>query len=125
MKALTFASVIALGLAGFACSEAEQPETTAAAAVQTASQVSDDGFNLPIPGEETTTTVSDDGFNLPIPADDTVMNVSNDGFNLPTSGMQDPDSLLQIPAVESALPALESEAEADAELDDEPVIRLE
>ncbi len=129
MKALSFVSLIALGLTGVACSESD-PQVTetaepSAEVVKTAAPV-DDGFNLPTPGGDLpSASTSDDGFNLSIPA--STEPVSSDGFNLP-SVPESSTTLSDLPEIDTSileepgedLPTLTSEP-----TDDEPVIRIE
>ncbi|MEM9053799.1 MAG: hypothetical protein AAGB16_00610 [Pseudomonadota bacterium] len=128
MKALTFTSLIALGLVGAACSEAVDPvaetEEIPAEVVETPAPV-DDGFNLPNPGDDIpTTTVSDDGFNLSIPASNG--NITEDGFNLP-SIPESSTGLSDLPEIDTSIleEATEEPQEPDLTIDDEPVIRLD
>ena len=129
MKALSFASLIALGIAGTACSQdAETKTETVQPAEETSAAANVGGsFNLGLPTEMDAGTQTDtSGFNLALPGDTPA---STDGFNLATdvsasNGLSDIPEIATdiVPAdAENAIPeVLETEA-----ADDEPVIRLE
>ncbi|MEL6415275.1 MAG: hypothetical protein AAFZ74_18280 [Pseudomonadota bacterium] len=130
MKALSIASLFALGVAGTACSqtvdaEAEDPKPVA----EESTEVSTDtggSFNLELPEDlESATNVANDGFNLALPGTEMT---NTDGFNLGTdvaasSGLAD---LPEIAANIAEDPdALELEAPEEDEPEEEPIIRLE
>ena len=127
MKALSIASVLALAIAGTACSQAsdedtETPETTAEPETTTAAEVDMTGFNLGLPTEMETPEAAPAGeFNLGIAGTETA---STDGFNLGTdlgasSGLED------VPEIGASLVEEEAEDIEIEPIDDEPVIRLE
>lgn len=124
MRVVPFASILALALAGAACSET----TAAAPAVETppaeaeltpTSAPADDGFNLMMPGDDTGTTTSSDGFNLATPALGDAPN--SDGFNLP-SDLPSTSALESIPEIDTSI--LDDEA-APENTDEDEVIRLD
>ena len=127
MKALTIASIFALGVAGTACSQAAEDDAkvdtattqTDAAATETADAAADVGgsFNLGVPAATTTTEVGG-SFNLGLPA---ATPASTDGFNLATD-VSASNGLSSVPEI--AAPAVVEDTETPDE-DDEPVIRLE
>ncbi len=130
MKALSIASLFALGMAGTACSQTvdAEAEDTKPVTEETTEESADIGgsFNLGLPEDlETATTVANDGFNLALPGADAT---STDGFNLGT-GVTASSGLADLPEIATNLTedpdALElDELESDEE-EDEPIIRLE
>ncbi len=127
MKALSIASVLALAMAGTACSQAsdenaEMPETPAEADTTTEAEVDMTGFNLGLPTEMETPEAAPAGeFNLGIAGAETS---STDGFNLGTdlgasSGLED------VPEIGANIVEEEAEDIEIEPIDDEPVIRLE
>ncbi|MBR9833734.1 MAG: hypothetical protein GYB42_00740 [Alphaproteobacteria bacterium] len=123
MKALSFASVIALALAGAACSESttEAPSVDtppAEASLELTQASADDGFNLMIPGEGPG-EVADDGFNLAIPGD--YAGTASDSFNLP-SDLPSTVGLDAVPEVNSSI--LDEEPAASEDDDADEIIRL-
>lgn len=125
MKALTIASIFALGVVGTACSQTSETTEqdakveTAATESQTADAATEVGgsFNLGLPAESPSTEVGG-SFNLGVPAS---APASTDGFNLATD-VSASNGLSDIPEI--AAPSVTEETEAPDE-DDEPVIRLE
>ena len=82
MKALTFAAIATIAMAGAACSQTEAADSDApevAAAETTAEQpAAPSGFNLRYPDGSTTASDSENGFNLSIPDSS-----PSDGYRLP------------------------------------------
>lgn len=123
MKALTIASIFALGVAGTACSQAAQDEakveteTPATEVVDTETADVGGSFNLGVPTEPTAAEVGG-SFNLGLPA---AAPASTDGFNLATD-VSASIGLSDLPEI--AAPAVIDEPEEPDE-DDEPIIRLE
>lgn len=120
MKAITFASLTALALAGAACSEtspAQPAETTETVTKIADTTPADDGFNLQIPGD-TSGAAPSDGFNLGVPDSGAV---SADGFNLP-SDISTGSGLDDIPEIDTSI--LETEVPDTSAADDE-IIRLD
>lgn len=123
MKALSIASIFALGLVGTACSQAsEAPTETLTADVETAETVeasADTGsFNLGLPTDAAPST---DGFNLDLPATDAA---STDGFNLGTD-ISASNGLSELPEIADPLSEDTDEPAPEETTDDEPVIRLD
>ena len=124
MKAISLASLLAIGLVGTACSDTptqtEEPAIEALAATETAAPV-DDGFNLRIPGQDADAPIVDDGFNLSIP--DSGSTIASGEFNLP-SDIPVTDGLADIPEVDLGL--IEDAVENSVETPDEDeIIRIE
>lgn len=121
MKALSLASMVALALAGTACSESTSPEPVtdtppATEAAELTPVSADDGFNLMIPGEGPD-EVADDGFNLAIPGDYAA--TPSDGFNLPAD-VPSTVGLDAVPEVDTSI--LDEDAEEPE--DEDEIIRL-
>ncbi|WP_143434549.1 MULTISPECIES: hypothetical protein [Henriciella] len=119
MKAAAFASIVALGFTGVACSEKAPAETEGASNVsaETASAPAASEFNLRYPGSDSTTTSdSSGGFNLRIPDS----SAPQDGIRLP-EGTINENRLSDIPEIQT--PASETPA-PEAEPDDD-IIRLD
>ncbi len=125
MKALSFASILALAIAGTACSQtAEDPPETPEAETETAAEPEVDmtGFNLGLPTEmEPTAPAPASEFNLGL-GDPTT--TSTDGFNLETE-LGASSGLSEIPEIDSSIVEEETEEIPTPLVDDEPVIRLE
>ena len=123
MKATSFAALLALTLAGTACSD-PAPKQTAAQAPEPTAQVipassdADDGFNLPT-FDLSTDNTSDDGFNFRMPDLDAADN--SDGFNLP-SNIPSVSSLDALPDI--AVPEIDTAA-TPTEPDEDEIIRIE
>ena len=131
MKALTVASIFALGVAGTACSQAQEAaqddvkaETEAVAtdvaeteAAETAAADVGGSFNLGVPTEAPAANVGG-SFNLGLPA---AAPASTDGFNL-NAGISASNGLSDLPEIDA--PAVIEESE-DSDDDEEPIIRLE
>jgi hypothetical protein len=124
MKAISLASLLAIGLVGTACSDT--PAQTEEVAIETpvATELAapvDDGFNLRIPGTDADAPVANDGFNLSIP--DSGSTIASGEFNLP-SDIPVTDGLADIPEVDLGL--LEDTVEETVETPDEDeIIRIE
>lgn len=124
MKALSTASILALTIAGTACSQTSDatsedatPETAKTETVEAADDVGG-SFNLGLPTEAATDTAAGGSFNLGLPAGAAT---TTDGFNLGTA-VSGSNGLAELPVVETPISdALPTEADED----DEPVIRLE
>ena len=126
MKALSIASIFAIGLAGTACSQAsEAPAETANAATETAetveASVDASGFNLGLPTDVNAPAPANDGFNLDLPSADTA---STDGFNLGTD-IAASNGLAELPEITAPLAEDVTDPAAPEVTDDEPVIRLD
>lgn len=126
MKALSIASLIALGVAGTACSQdadvnAEDTQTTEAAP-----EAADVGgsFNLGLP-TDTGTSASTSGFNLALPSD---APASTDGFNL-AADVSASNGLSELPEISADIVQADESTLSDVletePSDDEPVIRLD
>ena len=130
MKALSIATLFALGIAGTACSqtvdaEAEDPKPVAEETTE-ASADTGGSFNLGLPADlETATAAGNDGFNLALPGSETT---ATDGFNLGTD-VSASSGLADLPEVAANIAedpdALDLEALEEEDEDDEPIIRLE
>jgi len=126
MKALSIASIFALGLAGTACSQAsEAPAETAKADIETAETVeasaNTGSFNLGLPTEVNAPASPNDGFNLDLPS----ASASNtDGFNLGTD-ITASNGLSDLPEIAAPLADDVIETATEVPTDDEPVIRLD
>jgi hypothetical protein len=127
MKALSIASILALAVAGTACSqasdqEAEKPATVAETETAAAPEVDMSGFNLGLPTEmETPAPIPAGEFNLDLgsaPAPTT------DGFNLGTD-LGASSGLESIPEIGTSIAEEPAEEEPLVPVDDEPVIRLD
>ena len=83
MKAISFASLLALGIAGSACSQTVDAEdATPASEAETVSAETGGSFNLGVPGDVSDASAANsDGFNLALPSTEPT---STDGFNLGT-----------------------------------------
>lgn len=124
MKALSIASLIALGIAGTACSQdadvqAEDTQPAEAADVG-------GSFNLGLPTEtDPSATAGASGFNLALPGD---APASTDGFNL-AADVSASNGLSELPEIETDIVQSEdrtlSEVLETDPADDEPVIRLD
>ncbi len=123
MKALTLASLFALGVAGTACSQAsdaaaDEDKTETATAETTEAKADISGsFNLGLP-TEAAPAAAGGSFNLGMPTD---APASTEGFNLATD-VSASNGLAELPEIEAPNIA-ENGEETDA--DDEPVIRLD
>lgn len=127
MKALSIASIFALGFAGAACSQASDPaadETNAEIeTIETADAAADTGgsFNLGLPEDVNSSASANDGFNLDLPA----ANASNtDGFNLGTD-VSASNGLSDLPELTAPIAEEAIETAPEQPVDDEPVIRLD
>lgn len=128
MKALSFAALVTLGIAGTACSQsadATAEETEPATETAEAPASTGGSFNLGLP-TETSAAGSSGSFNLALP--DTAA-TSSDGFNLATD-VSASNGLSDIPEIATDIIPADTEALPDiianeAPADDEPVIRLE
>lgn len=124
MKALSIAAIFALGVVGTACSqtsEAAEDEAKAETETEEVTEAAADvggSFNLGLPTEAGTDTAAGGSFNLGLP---TATATSTDGFNLGTD-VPAATGLEALPDV--GAPVLDAEP-AEADEDDEPVIRLE
>lgn len=122
MKALSIASLLALGFAGTACSQAnEAPQadapTETAEATEAAPEVSG-SFNLGLPTEAAAAPDVGGSFNLGMPTD---APASTEGFNLGTD-VAASNGLSDLPEIETPIDADQA---APAPEDEEPVIRLD
>ena len=125
MKALSLAALFTLGVAGTACTQANEtaPEDTKAAAEQAESteaaapEVSG-SFNLGLPTETVAAPDVGGSFNLDLPTD---APASTDGFNLGT-GVAASNGLSDLPEIAAPI---DGEVAPEADEDDEPIIRLE
>ena len=129
MKALSIASIIALGVAGSACSQdAETTEDVQPVAETTEAEADVGGsFNLGLPTEMGDAGATNtDGFNLALP---NAAPASTDGFNLATD-VSASNGLSELPEIDTDIvqpegtDTLPEVLETDTE-EDEPVIRLE
>lgn len=126
MKALSIASIFALGLVGTACSQAsEAPADTLDAEVEASETVeasADAGsFNLGLPTETAAPVAAGDGFNLDLPS---TTAANTDGFNLGTD-IAASNGLSDVPEIAAPLTEEVVEPAAEETTDDEPVIRLD
>ena len=128
MKALSIASLIALGIAGTACSQdadakAEDTQTTEATTETAAADVGG-SFNLGLP-TDTGTSANTSGFNLALPSD---APASTDGFNL-AADVSASNGLSELPEISADIVQADETALSDVleaePSDDEPVIRLD
>ncbi|MEQ9315847.1 MAG: hypothetical protein RLN72_08335 [Henriciella sp.] len=118
MKAAAFASIIALSLAGVACSEKAPAEsdTSADVAAETASAPAASEFNLRYPGSDSSSAASASGdFNLRTPDAD----APTDGIRLPEGAINE-NRLADVPEIQT--PSVEPETETDP---DDDIIRLD
>ena len=132
MKAFSILSILALGLAGTACSqtvEAAEEETEAKTEVAETAPDVGGSFNLGLPAEPAVIDgTSTDGFNLGLGSTDVA---STDGFNLGTdvaasNGLSAlPELSTDIGEAPEALDELTLEKPELEDLDEEPIIRLE
>lgn len=124
MKAVSFASIISIALAGAACSDTptktDEPVIETPAATETAGPPADDGFNFMIPGDEIADPVVNDGFNLSIP--DTGSTIASGEFNLPADIPNSRD-LSGLPDIKA--PLLEDTVETEDTPDEDAIIRIE
>lgn len=129
MKALTFASVLAVSMAGVACSQQAQTPDTAETASESTKQESSQ-FNLRYPTGDTASAsspASSGQFNLRGPEN---TQQSAGGFRLPEGAVRD-NALNQVPEVQGPnFPAQEGNAQAEtpvepAEEPDDDIIRLD
>lgn len=119
MKAAAFASVVALSLAGVACSEKAPAESAAAAdvAAETASAPQASEFNLRYPGSDSSSSASASGeFNLRIPD----ASAPTEDLRLPEGAVNE-NRLSNVPEIQT--PAVETTPESSPEDDD--IIRLD
>ena len=125
MKALSIASIIAIGLAGAACSQAaSSADETTEVETQADTTTADTGgsFNLGLPTDvDSAGTASDSSFNLDLPSGGAS---STDGFNLGTD-IQASGGLSDIPEIDTSIAEEEAEVVPEVDVDDEPVIRLD
>lgn len=124
MKALSIAALFTLGVAGTACSQANETPAEAAKVeaetVETADAAPDVGgsFNLGLPTETASAPDVRGSFNLGLPTD---APASTDGFNLGTE-VAATNGLSDLPEIDAPL---DPDAAPEVDEDDEPVIRLE
>ena len=128
MKALSIASLIALGVAGTACSQDAETSTEDAKPAEETVAADDVGgsFNLGLPSDMGGASATDtSGFNLALPSD---APASTDGFNL-NADVSASNGLSELPEIATDIVQAEDAALPDvleAETsDDEPVIRLD
>ncbi len=126
MKAISIASIFAIGLAGTACSQAsETPAETKSVDVETAETVeasADMGsFNLGLPNDVNAPAPANDGFNLDLPS---ASGTSSDGFNLGTD-IAASNGLSDLPEIAAPLAEDVVETAPETTSDEEPVIRLD
>lgn len=126
MKALSIASLIALGVAGTACSQDADTKTEDTQTTEAKTEAADVGgsFNLGLP-TDTSATTSTSGFNLALPGD---APASTDGFNL-AADVSASNGLSELPEISADIvqgdeSTLSDVLEAEP-TDDEPVIRLD
>ncbi|MEQ8557583.1 MAG: hypothetical protein RIB03_04625 [Henriciella sp.] len=123
MRAATFASVLALSIAGVACSEKAPAETEQAAAPQSTSEAQASGeFNLRYPTSSSQSAGGAAGeFNLRIP--ETSSPGAESGMRLPEGTVRE-DAFSDIPEVRT--PGIPAEGnETPAEEPDDDIIRLD
>lgn len=117
MKAAAFASILALSLAGTACSEKAPAESKTPASAETAANDAPQ-FNLRYPGSEATTSTDvSSGFNLRTP--DSVG--SSDGIRLPEGAVNE-NRLSDVPELDTRVVI---EEETPATDPDDDIIRLD
>lgn len=128
MKAISFAALLALGIAGSACSQTVDAEdATPAPEAEATSTDTGGSFNLGVPGElgSTASASNSDGFNLDLPSADPT---STDGFNLGT-GVSASNGLSDIPEIAADITETPADVAVEPPVventDDEPVIRLD
>ena len=123
MKALSIASLIALGVAGTACSQDADTTTEDTQTAEVTTEAADVGgsFNLGLP-TDTDTTASTSGFNLALPG------ASTDGFNL-AADVSASNGLSELPEIQADIVQADESTLSDVleteQTDDEPVIRLD
>lgn len=126
MKALSIASLIALGIAGTACSQDADPKAEDTQTTETTTEAADVGgsFNLGLP-TDTSATASTSGFNLALPSE---APASTDGFNL-AADVSASNGLSELPEISADIVQADETALSDVleteATDDEPVIRLD
>ncbi|MEL6413621.1 MAG: hypothetical protein AAFQ15_01620 [Pseudomonadota bacterium] len=126
MKALSIASLIALGIAGTACSQDADAKAEDTQTTEAAPEAADVGgsFNLGLP-TDTAATADTSGFNLALPSD---APASTDGFNL-AAGVSASNGLSELPEISTDIVQADETALSDVleteATDDEPVIRLD
>ena len=126
MKALSIASLIALGVAGTACSQDADTTTEDTQTAEVTTEAADVGgsFNLGLP-TDTDTTASTSGFNLALPGD---APASTDGFNL-AADVSASNGLSELPEIQADIVQADESTLSDVleteQTDDEPVIRLD
>lgn len=121
MKALSFASILVLSVAGTACSQAQDsPAEVDPPATETVDSQEEFGgsFNLGLPTDVETAATDTSGFNLDLPTTDAT---STDGFNLGTD-IPASNGLEALPEID---PGLVEETASETPVDEEPVIRLD
>ncbi|MEE2929202.1 MAG: hypothetical protein VX599_00655 [Pseudomonadota bacterium] len=131
MKSLSIAALIALGLAGTACSQgADAEDTEAKPEIETVETAADVGgsFNLGLPNETVATDPANSGgFNLGVPGGSPALD-STDGFNL-GADVSASNGLAALPELTTEIgetpEELVIEAPESEDEDDEPIIRLE
>lgn len=117
MKAATFASIIALGFAGAACSQNAPEEPAETAAPQETGEQETPQFNLRYPGSGSSAGASASGeFNLRLPD----AGMENSGPRLPEGAVRD-NALSDVPEIDT--PALPQQGPAEDPDDD--IIRLD
>lgn len=131
MRALTFASLLAVSMAGVACSDnapvepenvAAETETPDAAETGAAETAEASQFNLRFPGSDGPAAQGDGGFNLRAP---TGTAQPQDGFRLPEGAVRE-DAFSNIPEIRT--PAMDNAAQQEAAPDEDPedeIIRLD
>lgn len=131
MKSLSIAALIALGLAGTACSQgADAEDTETKSEIETAETAADVGgsFNLGLPNETVAADPANSGgFNLGMPSGDPALS-STDGFNL-GADVAASNGLAALPELTTEIGETPEELVIDTpdseDEDDEPIIRLE
>lgn len=127
MKAISFASLLALGIAGSACSQTVDAEdATPAPEAEAANTDTGGSFNLGVPGDVgDASAANSDGFNLALPSAEPT---STDGFNLGTD-VSTSNGLSDLPEIAADLTEAPSDSVIEAPVtdnaDEEPVIRLD
>jgi len=124
MKAFSVASILALAIAGTACSqtkEAEAEDTSVETKSPETIEAADDvggSFNLGFPTDAGAAPATGGSFNLGLP---TSTATSTDGFNLGIE-ISASNGLGELPAIEAPV---SQEITPETDEDDEPIIRLE
>lgn len=128
MKALSIASLIALGIAGTACSQDADVQAEDTQPAEATTEAADVGgsFNLGLPTEtDPSATAGASGFNLALPGD---APASTDGFNL-AADVSASNGLSELPEIETDIVQSDDSTLSDVletePTDDEPVIRLD